>query len=69
MYIVLILAVFFGAPLLLLCKYWLMANQGNIVELILILVLLIGFILIFKDQLTAMINDWFRIFVSRLGVT
>ncbi|MBP3488802.1 MAG: hypothetical protein J6K53_10450 [Roseburia sp.] len=41
-----------------------MADQGNIVGLILILVVLIVLVLIFRDQLTAMINDWWVMMVE-----
>lgn len=64
MHIVLILAGFVGAPLLFLGTYVLMADQGNIVGLILILVVLIVLVLIFRDQLTAMINDWWVMMVE-----
>lgn len=64
MHMVIILAGFAGVPLLFLGMYVLMADQGNFVELILILVALIAFVLIFKDQLTAMINDWWVIIVE-----
>lgn len=64
MHIVLILAGFVGVPLLFLGKYVLMADQGKFVELILILVVLIALVLIFKDQLTAMINEWWVMMVE-----
>lgn len=64
MHIVLILAGFVGVPLIFLGTYVLMADQGNIVGLILILVVLIALVLIFRDQLTAMINDWWVMMVE-----
>lgn len=64
MHIVLILAGFVGVPLIFLGTYVLMADQGNIAALILILVVLIGLVLIFKDQLTAMINEWWVMMVE-----
>lgn len=67
MHIVLILAGFVGVPLIFLGTYVLMADQGNIVGLILILVVLIALVLIFKDQLTVMINEWWVIIVGNAG--
>ena len=64
MHIVLILAGFVGVPLIFLGTCVLMADQRNIVGLILILVVLIVLVLIFRDQLTAMINDWWVMMVE-----
>lgn len=63
MYIVLILAGFAGILFLFWWLYLVMAEQ-NIVALIFILIVLIALVLIFKDQLTAMINDWWVMMVE-----
>lgn len=41
-----------------------MMTEQKIVAFIFILVVLIALVLIFRDQLTAMINDWWMIYVK-----
>ncbi len=61
--IVIVLMGFVGILFLFWWLYLVMAEQ-NIVALIFILIVLIALVLIFKDQLTAMINDWWVMMVE-----
>ena len=42
-------------------------EEDGVVELILILVVLIGLVLIFKDQLTSLVNDIFDTITKKAG--
>ncbi len=47
--------------------FWLEEDGIGVVELILILVVLIGLVLIFKDQLTTLVNNIFKTIKSQAG--
>ena len=49
-------------------KLWVCAGNGiGVVEVILILVVLIGLVLIFKSQITALVNDIFDTITEQAG--
>lgn len=49
-------------------KNFLLDEEGiGVVEMILIVVVLIGLVLIFKDRLTSLVNDIFETIKSRAG--
>ncbi len=57
-----------GAALLQEAKaFWAEEDGIGVVELILILVVLIGLVLIFKDQLTTLVNNIFKTIKSQAG--
>ena len=57
-----------GAALLSEAKvFWNEEDGVGVVELILILVVLIGLVLIFKDQLTSLVNNIFKTIKSEAG--
>ena len=57
-----------GAGLLQEAKaFWMEEDGIGVVELILILVVLIGLVLIFKDQLTTLVNNIFKTIKSQAG--
>ena len=47
--------------------FWMEEDGIGVVELILILVVLIGLVLIFKDQLTTLVNNIFKTIKSQAG--
>ncbi len=47
--------------------FWAEEDGIGVVELILILVVLIGLVLIFKDQLTTLVNNIFKTIKSQAG--
>lgn len=48
-------------------EFWEEEDGVGVVELILILVVLIGLVLIFKDQLTTLVNNIFKTIKSEAG--
>lgn len=48
-------------------QFWEEEDGVGVVELILILVVLIGLVLIFKDQLTSLVNNIFKTIKSEAG--
>lgn len=48
-------------------EFWLEEDGIGVVEIILILVVLIGLVLIFKKQLTNLVNDIFETITDKAG--
>ena len=48
-------------------EFWEEEDGVGVVEIILILVVLIGLVLIFKDQLTTLVNNIFKTIKSQAG--
>lgn len=46
-------------------KFWMDETASGVVELILIIVVLIGLVLIFKTQLTTIVNNIFKTITSQ----